>query len=132
MARLDGIGITTTGPERQLSRSTAALLGGYVLSYAATACLARILPLSATDAIIVATLPAFIFYTATYTDERDRKFGLGLGAERFLVKPQEPEALLAVVREVVATAGAPARPAAAASGKDEHVFLKQYNEALVR
>ena len=74
----------------------------------------------------------FIFYTATYTDERDRKFGLGLGAERFLVKPQEPEALLAVVREVVATAGAPARPAAAASGKDEHVFLKQYNEALVR
>ena len=47
-----------------LSRSAAALLGGYALSYAATACLARILPLSAVDAIIVATLPAFIFYTA--------------------------------------------------------------------
>ncbi|MGE8372044.1 MAG: iron transporter, partial [Pseudomonas putida] len=40
-----------------------ALLGGYALSYAASACLARILPLSAADAVIVATLPAFIFYT---------------------------------------------------------------------
>ena len=46
-----------------LSRSAAALLGGYALSYAASACLARVLPLSAADAIIVATLPAFIFYT---------------------------------------------------------------------
>ncbi|MFK0036988.1 iron transporter [Pseudomonas monteilii] len=48
-----------------LSRTSAALLGGYALSYAATASLARILALSATDAVIVATLPAFIFYTAT-------------------------------------------------------------------
>jgi len=47
-----------------LSRSSAALLGGYALSYAASACLARILPLAATDAVIVATLPAFLFYTA--------------------------------------------------------------------
>lgn len=46
-----------------LSRSAAALLGGYALSYAASACLARILPLSAADAVIVATLPAFIFFT---------------------------------------------------------------------
>ncbi|KIY38525.1 iron transporter [Pseudomonas sp. 10-1B] len=47
-----------------VSRSCAALLGGYALSYAASACLARILPLAATDAVIVATLPAFLFYTA--------------------------------------------------------------------
>ncbi|MEN5141051.1 iron transporter [Pseudomonas sp. LB-090624] len=45
------------------SRSCAALLGGYAFSYAASACLARILPLPASDAVIVATLPAFIFYT---------------------------------------------------------------------
>ncbi|BBH47181.1 iron transporter [Pseudomonas sp. KU43P] len=47
-----------------LSRSSAALLGGYAFSYAATAWLARLLPLSPGDAVIVATLPAFIFYTA--------------------------------------------------------------------
>jgi len=46
-----------------LSRSSAALLGGYAFSYAATACLARLLPLSPGDAVIVATLPTFIFYT---------------------------------------------------------------------
>ncbi|MFJ3073446.1 MULTISPECIES: iron transporter [Pseudomonas] len=46
-----------------LSRSAAALLGGYAFSYAATACLARLLPLADRDAVIVATLPAFIFYT---------------------------------------------------------------------
>ncbi|MFO3724385.1 iron transporter [Pseudomonas sp. HLMP] len=46
------------------SRSAAALLGGYAFSYAATACLARVLPLAPGDAVIVATLPAFVFYTA--------------------------------------------------------------------
>ncbi len=47
-----------------LSRSCAALFGGYALSYAASACLARLLPLPAADAVIVATLPAFVVYTA--------------------------------------------------------------------
>jgi hypothetical protein len=42
----------------------------------------------------------FIFYTATYTDERDRKFALSLGAEQFLVKPEEPEVFMRTIREV--------------------------------
>ncbi|MBK4998694.1 iron transporter [Pseudomonas sp. S31] len=46
------------------SRTSAALLGGYALAYAASACLARLLPLAPADAVIVATLPAFVFYTA--------------------------------------------------------------------
>ena len=40
----------------------------------------------------------FIFYTATYTDDRDRDFALSLGAERFLLKPMDPEDLLEAVR----------------------------------
>ena len=78
----------------------------------------------------------FIFYTATYTDERDRAFALSLGAEGFIVKPEEPEALLAALRDALQPTGKPsaaqARPAADAAGKEERVFLKQYNEALVR
>lgn len=46
-----------------LSRSAAALLGGYLFTYMLTAFLARVLPVSASDAVIVSTLPAFVFYT---------------------------------------------------------------------
>src|SRR5512144_1724372 len=40
-----------------------------------------------------ASIP-FVFYTATYTDPRDEEFGLGIGADLFLVKPVEPAELL--------------------------------------
>ena len=43
----------------------------------------------------------FIFYTGTYTDPRDEQFALSLGAERFILKPQKPEILLALIREVL-------------------------------
>jgi signal transduction histidine kinase len=71
----------------------------------------------------------FIFYTATYTDPKDEQFALSLGAERFIVKPQEPDALIEVVRQVLEasaerTAG---RPLA-----DDSKTLRQYNEVLFR
>jgi CheY-like chemotaxis protein len=43
----------------------------------------------------------FIFYTATYTDKEDEKFALSLGAERFIIKPQEPEIFLKILKEVI-------------------------------
>jgi len=77
----------------------------------------------------------FAFYTATYTDGRDRDFSLSIGADDFIVKPQEPEALVARIRELLDTA---ARPAAAPPSPTppppdtEEIFLRQYNQALVR
>jgi two-component system cell cycle response regulator len=43
------------------------------------------------------TIP-FILITSTMMDEKDRKLGLALGADRFLRRPIEPEELLAEVR----------------------------------
>jgi len=44
---------------------------------------------------------AFVFYTATYTDPKDEKFALSLGAERFIVKPTEPNEFMEIIREVI-------------------------------
>jgi PAS domain S-box-containing protein len=80
----------------------------------------------------------FVFYTATYTDDRDREFALSLGAERFLIKPQEPDALLAIIRELTGkkvpppAVAAPVRLPVEAPDERESVYLKQYNQALVR
>jgi len=43
----------------------------------------------------------FVFYTATYTDPKDEKLALSLGAERFIIKPQEPDALIKMVQEIL-------------------------------
>ncbi|TLX64023.1 iron transporter [Stutzerimonas nosocomialis] len=53
----------TTPPWPVVSRILAALLGGYLFTYAFTAALARLLPLGKADAVVVATLPAFLVYT---------------------------------------------------------------------
>lgn len=41
----------------------------------------------------------FIFYTATYVERQDEELALALGATRFVIKPLEPQALMAIIRE---------------------------------
>ncbi len=41
----------------------------------------------------------FVFYTATYTDPKDEELALSLGAERFIVKPAEPDVFVGMLRE---------------------------------
>jgi len=85
----------------------------------------------------------FVFYTATYTDDRDRDFALSLGAERFVVKPMEPDELMSIIREVIEQAGnlrevkvktgqAPPRSKAESAESEENGYLKQYSEVLIR
>lgn len=74
----------------------------------------------------------FVFYTATYTDPKDEEFALNLGAEKFIVKPAEPERLVETLKDVYERFESgrlfPARPAE----EDEQVYLREYNEALIR
>ena len=74
----------------------------------------------------------FIFYTATYTDPKDERFALSLGADRFIVKPQKPDVFIKEIDNVFEevgrrTATQPARP----FGNDREI-LQEYNEVLFR
>jgi signal transduction histidine kinase len=74
----------------------------------------------------------FVVYTATYTDPKDERLALSLGAAAFIVKPAEPEAFIARIREVLAMQGRGELPVHTTIETDENVLLKQYSEVLVR
>ncbi len=74
----------------------------------------------------------FIVYTATYTEPRDEKLALDLGADAFILKPAEPESFLARLREVLAKSESHEPTPARAPEGEERVVLKEYSEALVR
>ena len=78
------------------------------------------------------TIP-FVFYTATYTDERDRKFALGLGADRFIIKPEDHEVFLLTILEVLhQEQSPPGHRTVNPPDQEETDYLKQYNATLVR
>ena len=74
----------------------------------------------------------FIFYTATYTDPKDEEFALSLGAERFIVKPLEPDKFLALLREIIETHAAGKLVAPREPIIEEAEYYKQYSAALIR
>lgn len=74
----------------------------------------------------------FVFYTATYTDLKDEKFGLSLGADRFVIKPQQPEVLLQIVEEVLAKPRTTRPVSRKKSPETETKELERYNEVLFR
>jgi CheY-like chemotaxis protein len=76
------------------------------------------------------TIP-FVFYTATYTDPKDEKFAMSLGAERFIIKPTDPEKFIDIVQEVIDQCKAGQLNTSCEPIEEEAVFLKQYNETLI-
>jgi PAS domain S-box-containing protein len=73
----------------------------------------------------------FIFYSGTYTEEKDAEFARVLGADKLIVKPMEPSALIKLIREVFENGrhrtAAPSMPAV----EDETAYFKLYNERLI-
>jgi len=72
----------------------------------------------------------FIFYTATYTEPEDQAFALSLGADRFIIKPEEPEELKRIVEEVLERGPSPHLPAS--RDMEEREFYEDYSKALFR
>ena len=74
----------------------------------------------------------FVFYTATYTDTRDEELALNLGAARFIVKPIDGQAFVAIVRDVLKDYDAGRLAVGTAVPAEETVYYRLYNEVLIR
>jgi len=73
----------------------------------------------------------FVVYTATYTDPDDERLALDLGADLYLVKPAEPEALLAAIQELQAEVDSHLKQPRDPQVAGEQM-LEQYSDTLVR
>ncbi len=73
----------------------------------------------------------FIVYTATYTSPQDEQLARRLGADSFLIKPMEPDALLASVREVLARPARTGEPVAGERAGNANSLFAQYSKRLV-
>ncbi|SPF39019.1 Two component histidine kinase [Syntrophobacter sp. SbD1] len=74
----------------------------------------------------------FVVYTATYTDPKDERLALDMGADAFIIKPAEPEVFIARIREVLGQAEADKLKPPSVPADEEKVILKEYAEVLVR
>lgn len=74
----------------------------------------------------------FIFYTATYTEEKDREFALSLGADRFFIKPMETDDILQAVKQLLESHEHEQNLIQRSEPAGEDQFLREYNEVLVR
>lgn len=73
----------------------------------------------------------FIFYTATYIDDKDEEFALSLGAQKFIRKPQEPEVFLETIKDIIEKSGNEKGASIINTAQDENEVLKLYSERLV-
>jgi len=73
-----------------------------------------------------------VFYTATYTDEKDERFALGLGADLYIVKPQEPDVFMLQISGILSKIENEKWEANMPDEVTEVMNLREYNEVLVR
>ncbi|UUX93290.1 response regulator [Methanoplanus endosymbiosus] len=72
----------------------------------------------------------FIFYTASYTSDKDRDFGLDLGADRYIIKPTESSEFLAEIDDVLAESNTTVNSEPLLGPENEGEYLKEYSERI--
>lgn len=73
----------------------------------------------------------FVFYTATYTEPKDKEFALSLGAVKYILKPQEPDVFIEIIEEVLNDVNSDKIKNIPNDGVSEDVVLREYNSVLV-
>jgi PAS domain S-box-containing protein len=74
----------------------------------------------------------FVFYTATYTEPKDRELALSIGAVRFIIKPEEPDHFVEIIHEVLAEQLHDTKQPRPLRPIENGVYLREYNERLIR
>lgn len=74
----------------------------------------------------------FIFYSATYIDEKDEVFALQLGANKFIRKPLQPDEFIKTIKSIIKDAQKGKLKFKKPSLKKEEEIFKLYNERLVQ
>jgi putative nucleotidyltransferase with HDIG domain len=74
----------------------------------------------------------FVFYTATYTDSKDKELALNLGAARFIVKPIELDEFISILEQVIVEVEAGLLRVPQKTIYEETTYYRMYNEVLVR
>ncbi len=74
----------------------------------------------------------FVFYTATYTSDKDEEFALSLGADRFILKPQDPDSFIKIIEEVLEEVKEKKNKPGTPAALPDEIILKKYNSALIR
>jgi len=74
----------------------------------------------------------FVFYTATYTSPKDAEFALSLGADKFILKPQDPDVFIEIIFELLGKMKEKKMQLETVPPKPEQVILKEYNSVLIQ
>jgi PAS domain S-box-containing protein len=72
----------------------------------------------------------FMVYTASYNEDEDEQLALDLGADAFLLKPAEPEEILACINGALARGAAPGTPGRTPDAAD--AVEQQHSASLIR
>ncbi|HVZ63236.1 MAG TPA: response regulator [Lacunisphaera sp.] len=74
----------------------------------------------------------FVVFTATYTEPKDERLAMDLGADAFILKPTEPEPLVAKIEAVLARARHDRETPTRQPSADAEGALKEYGDVIIR
>ncbi|MBP2133524.1 PAS domain S-box-containing protein [Methanomicrobium sp. W14] len=73
----------------------------------------------------------FVFYTAAYTSPEDQKFGLDLGADRYIIKPVDPDEFLKIIDGMLKNPDIIAPMKKSSTSESEEEYLKKYTKRVL-